>query len=61
MAKAKRDRRTSIRTMPAEGDALSALEAIEKAERERQRLAAAERQGEAEAPERPPAEERAGD
>jgi hypothetical protein len=35
MAKAKRERRTSIRTMPAEG-ALSALEALEQAERETQ-------------------------
>ncbi len=35
MAKAKRERRNSIRTMPAEG-ALSALEALEQAERETQ-------------------------
>jgi hypothetical protein len=35
MAKAKRERRTSIRTMPAEG-ALSALEALEQAERDTQ-------------------------
>jgi hypothetical protein len=48
MAKAKRDRRTSIRTMPAEG-ALNALEALEQAERERQ--AAAQRQGENPTPE----------
>jgi hypothetical protein len=32
MAKAKRERRTSIRTMPSEG-ALDALEALERAER----------------------------
>ena len=38
MAKAKRERRTSIRTMPAD-DALSALEALEQAERETQAAA----------------------
>jgi hypothetical protein len=48
MAKAKRERRTSIRTMPTEGttDVLDRLDAIERQEHER--LAAA-------APEDPPA------